>query len=40
MTLFRIFIHFASSDQMVSGVVRGSKYYPRGVTDVLWLEEK
>jgi hypothetical protein len=33
-------LQFAWSDQMVSGVARGSKYYPRGVTAVLWLEEK
>ncbi len=29
--------YFAWSDQMVSGVARGSKYYPRGVTAWLWL---
>ncbi len=23
--------------QMVSGVAKGSKYYPRGVTAILWL---
>lgn len=27
------------SDQMISGVAKGSKYYPRGVTSILWLEE-
>lgn len=27
------------SDQMVAGVAKGSKYYPRGVTAALWLEE-
>ncbi|OPJ62691.1 glycoside hydrolase family 52 protein [Clostridium oryzae] len=27
------------SDQMISGVATGSKYYPRGVTSILWLEE-
>lgn len=27
------------SDQMVAGVVQGSRYYPRGVTAILWLEE-
>lgn len=27
------------SDQIVSGVAEGSKYYPRGVTSILWLEE-
>ncbi len=30
-------IYFAWSDQMVSGIARGSKYYPRGVTAILWL---
>ena len=32
-------LFFAWSDQMVSGVARGSKYYPRGVTSILWLDE-
>jgi hypothetical protein len=32
--------YFAWSDQMVNGVARGSKYYPRGVTAWLWLEER
>lgn len=27
------------SDQMLAGTAIGSKYYPRGVTAVLWLEE-
>jgi len=27
------------SDQIISGVAVGSKYYPRGVTSILWLEE-
>lgn len=27
------------SDQIISGEITGSKYYPRGVTSVLWLEE-
>ena len=27
------------SDQIVAGIVMASKYYPRGVTSVLWLEE-
>jgi hypothetical protein len=27
------------SDQMISGEIAGSKYYPRGVTSILWLEE-
>ena len=31
-------IYFAWSDQMVSGIARGSKYYPRGVTSILWFE--
>jgi hypothetical protein len=29
--------YFAWSDQMVAGIARGSKYYPRGVTAWLWL---
>lgn len=29
--------YFAWSDQMVDGVAKGSKYYPRGVTAWLWL---
>ncbi|MBC8081198.1 MAG: beta-xylosidase, partial [Gorillibacterium sp.] len=28
------------SDQIISGHITGSKYYPRGVTSVLWLEER
>ncbi|WLR60194.1 glycoside hydrolase family 52 protein [Guptibacillus hwajinpoensis] len=28
------------SDQIISGEITGSKYYPRGVTSILWLEEK
>jgi len=32
-------LYFAWSDQMTSGVAKGSKYYPRGVTSILWLEE-
>jgi hypothetical protein len=28
---------FAFSDQMMAGKVCGSKYYPRGVTSVLWV---
>ncbi len=31
--------YWAWSDQMVAGEARGSKYYPRGVTAILWLEE-
>lgn len=27
------------SDQMLNGVAFGSKYYPRGVTSILWLSE-
>jgi len=29
--------YFAWSDQMVAGIAKGSKYYPRGVTAWLWL---
>jgi len=32
-------LRFAWSDQMSSGIAKGSKYYPRGVTSILWLEE-
>lgn len=32
-------LRFAWSDQMRSGVAMGSKYYPRGVTSILWLDE-
>lgn len=28
------------SDQIISGEITGSKYYPRGVTSILWLEER
>jgi hypothetical protein len=31
--------YFAWSDQMLSGEAKGSKYYPRGVTSILWLLE-
>lgn len=31
--------YWAWSDQMVNGVAKGSKYYPRGVTAILWLTE-
>ncbi len=31
--------YWAWSDQMVSGKALGSRYYPRGVTAILWLEE-
>lgn len=27
------------SDQILAGEITGSKYYPRGVTSILWLEE-
>ena len=32
--------YWSWSDQIVAGIARGSKYYPRGVTSILWLEEK
>ena len=32
-------IYFAWSDQMVAGKAEGSRYYPRGVTSILWLAE-
>lgn len=28
------------SDQIISGEISGSKYYPRGVTSILWLAEE
>lgn len=31
--------YYSWSDQILSGEIIGSKYYPRGVTSVLWLEE-
>ncbi|MCU0315785.1 MAG: glycoside hydrolase family 52 protein [Fimbriimonadaceae bacterium] len=31
--------YWAFSDQIVSGIAKGSKYYPRGVTAWLWLNE-
>ncbi len=31
--------YWAWSDQIVSGIAKGSRYYPRGVTSILWLEE-
>jgi len=31
--------YYAWSDQMLSGVAIGSRYYPRGVTAILWLDE-
>jgi xylan 1,4-beta-xylosidase len=30
-------VYFAWSDQMLAGKAHGSRYYPRGVTSVLWL---
>jgi hypothetical protein len=30
--------YWAWSDQMLSGEAKGSKYYPRGVTSILWLD--
>ena len=30
--------YWAWSDQIVRGVAKGSKYYPRGVTSILWLD--
>jgi hypothetical protein len=32
--------YWAWSDQIVSGEAKGSKYYPRGVTSILWLKER
>lgn len=32
-------LEYAWSDQMTSGVAKGSKYYPRGVTSILWTLE-
>ena len=32
--------YWAWSDQIVSGKAAGSRYYPRGVTAILWLEEQ
>ncbi|WP_312098466.1 glycoside hydrolase family 52 protein [Niallia sp.] len=28
------------SDQIIAGEIAGSKYYPRGVTSILWLDEQ
>jgi len=33
------YARWAWSDQIVSGRITASKYYPRGVTSVLWLDE-
>jgi hypothetical protein len=30
--------YWCFSDQIISGIALGSKYYPRGVTAILWLE--
>ncbi|HEX4086016.1 MAG TPA: glycoside hydrolase family 52 protein [Chthoniobacteraceae bacterium] len=32
-------LYWAWSDQMVAGEARGSRYYPRGVTSILWLKQ-
>jgi hypothetical protein len=32
--------YWAWSDQIISGVATGSKYYPRGVTAFLWMQKK
>ncbi|RCX20604.1 glycosyl hydrolase family 52 [Fontibacillus phaseoli] len=32
--------YWSWSDQMLAGVICGSRYYPRGVTSILWLEEQ
>jgi len=32
--------YWAWSDQIVSGEAKGSKYYPRGVTSILWIKGK
>jgi hypothetical protein len=32
--------YWSWSDQMLAGVACGSKYYPRGVTAILWLDEE
>jgi hypothetical protein len=31
--------YWSWSDQIIAGIATGSKYYPRGVTCILWLEE-
>ncbi|PZD96731.1 beta-xylosidase [Paenibacillus sambharensis] len=31
--------YWSWSDQIVAGVITASKYYPRGVTSILWLKE-
>lgn len=32
--------YWSWSDQMLAGVICGSRYYPRGVTAILWLDEQ
>jgi hypothetical protein len=32
--------YWSWSDQIIAGKITGSKYYPRGVTSILWLEER
>jgi len=32
--------YWAWSDQIVSGEAKGSKYYPHGVTSILWLKAR
>jgi hypothetical protein len=32
--------YWAASDQMINGEAKGSRYYPRLVTAILWLDEK
>jgi xylan 1,4-beta-xylosidase len=31
--------YWSWSDQIIAGKIKGSKYYPRGVTSILWLQE-
>jgi hypothetical protein len=31
--------YYSWSDQILAGIIIGSKYYPRGVTSILWLDE-
>lgn len=32
--------YWSWSDQIIAGKITGSKYYPRGVTSILWLDEQ
>lgn len=32
--------YWSWSDQIIAGVITASKYYPRGVTSILWMDEK